>query len=111
MEDNENKKTYPRLPAKNWWTLRERFKQTMPARVDSDYLQSVLGLISAASAGNLIGPLRALGLIDLEGCPTGRALDWRQDDTYKNVCEAMLVEVYPDALRDAFPDPSSDTSG
>ncbi|MYI56962.1 MAG: hypothetical protein F4062_08070 [Acidimicrobiia bacterium] len=111
MADKGDKRTYPRLPAKNWWTLRERFKQTMPGRVDADYLQSVLALTSAASAGNLIGPLRALGLIDEEGSPTDRALDWRQDDTYKDVCEAMLVDVYPDTLRAAFPDPSTDTGG
>ena len=111
MADNRDKRTYPRLPAKNWWTLRERFKQTMPGRVDADYLQSVLALTSAASAGNLIGPLRALGLIDEEGRPTDRALEWRQDDSYKDVCEAMLVDVYPDTLRAAFPDPSTDTSG
>ena len=108
--DNE-KKTYPRLPAKNWWTLRDRFKQTMPARVDADYLQSVMGLSSTASAGNLMGPLRTLGLIDEKGAPTERALDWRHDESYKAVCDAIVAEVYPDALRSAFPDPSANTTG
>ena len=107
MADNENKRTFPRLPIKNWWTLRERFKQTMPSRVNADYLQSVLGLSSAASAGNLIGPLRVLGLINDEGQPTDRALSWRHDESYKQVCEDILTEVYPEALRSAFPDPSS----
>ena len=108
--DNE-KKTYPRLPAKNWWTLRDRFKQTMPGRVDADYLQSVMGLSSTASAGNLMGPLRTLGLIDERGAPTERALDWRHDESYKAVCDAIVAEVYPDALRSAFPDPSTNTPG
>jgi len=103
--DNE-KKTYPRLPAKNWWTLRERFKQTAPARVDANYLQSVLDLTSAASAGNLMGPLRTLGLIDEKGAPTERALDWRHDETYSEVCEAIVADVYPDSLRSAFPNPA-----
>lgn len=105
------KKTYPRLPAKNWWTLRDRFKQTMPSRVDADYLQSVLGLASTASAGNLMGPLRTMGLIDEKGVPTDRALDWRHDESYKGVCEAITAEVYPDALRSAFPTPSADSTG
>lgn len=108
--DNE-KRTYPRLPAKNWWTLRDRFKQTMPARVDADYLQSVMGLSSTASAGNLMGPLRTLGLIDEKGVPTERALDWRHDESYKDVCDAIVAEVYPDALRSAFPDPSANNPG
>ena len=68
--------------------------------------QSVLGLTSAASAGNLIGPLRILGLIDDEGQPTDRAFAWREDESYKQICEDMLTDVYTDALRSAFPDPS-----
>ncbi len=83
----------------------------MPGRVDADYLQSVLGLTSAASAGNLIGPLRTLGLIDGDGGPTNRALDWRQDESYGQVCEEMLADVYPDTLRSAFPDPTVDPKG
>lgn len=111
MTDDGDKRTFPRLPAKNWWALREKFKQTMPNRVHADYLQSVLGLSSTASAGNLIGPLRTLGLIDDEGRPTERALDWRDDESYKQVCADMLSEVYPDALCSAFPSPSEDSSG
>lgn len=111
MATNGDKKTYPRLPAKNWWTLRERFKQSMPGKVDADYLQSVLGLTSTASAGNLIGPLRTLGLIDDESQPTERALDWRHDESYREVCNQILEEVYPQVLRDAFPDATADSTG
>ena len=111
MADTGDKRTFPRLPAKNWWTLRDRFMQTMPNRVDADYLQSVLGLTTTASAGNLIGPLRTLGLIGDDGQPTDRALDWRQDESYKEVCEDMLADLYPDTLRSAFPSPSVDHNG
>ncbi len=111
MADEGDKRTFPRLPTKNWWVLREKFKQTMPNRVHADYLQSVLGLSSTASAGNLIGPLRTLGLIDDEGAPTERALDWRDDESYKQACADILAEVYPDALRSAFPSPAEDPSG
>ena len=111
MADNGDKRTFPRLPAKNWWSLRDRFKQTMPSKVDADYLQSVLGLTSAASAGNLIGPLRTLGLIDDKGRPTDRALAWRDDESYKQVCDEMLTDVYPDTLCSAFPNPSEDSGG
>ncbi len=104
----DEKKTYPRLPTKNWWTLRDKFHQTMPSKVDADYLQSVLGLTSAASAGNLLGPLRTLGLIDETNSPTERALDWREDSSYPDVCAAMASDVYPDGLRSAIPDPTAD---
>ena len=111
MADETKRRSYPRLPAKNWWALRERFRQSVPRQVDADYLQSVLGLSSTASAGNLIGPLRTLGLIDDDGFPTQRAQDWRLDDSYAGVCEAMLSDVYPDSLRSAFPEPGSDATG
>lgn len=111
MADDTNRKSYPKIPAKNWWTLRDRFINSMPNKVDADYLQSVLGLSTPASAANLVGPLRAVGLTDESGVPTDRALDWRADATYANVCEAIVAEVYPDSLRSAFPDPSVGTDG
>lgn len=111
MADETTRRSYPRLPAKNWWALRDRFRQSVPRQVDSDYLQSVLGLSSTASASNLIGPLRTLGLIDDDGHPTQRAQDWRLDDTYAGVCAEMLSDVYPDSLRSAFPEPWTDAVG
>ena len=111
MADEAIRKSYPKIPAKNWWTLRERFANSIPSKVDADYLQSVLGLSTPASAANVVGPLRVVGLIDESGAPTDRALDWRADATYVAVCEAIVTEVYPDSLRSAFPDPSADTEG
>ncbi|WP_420639937.1 DUF5343 domain-containing protein [Candidatus Poriferisocius sp.] len=111
MAEAKARNTYPKLPAKNWWTLRERFINSMPNKVDADYLQSVLGLSTPASAANLIGPLRAIGLIDDEGAPTARALEWRDDSTYPSVCEAIIADVYPDTLPSAFPNPATDAQG
>ncbi|WP_419923018.1 DUF5343 domain-containing protein [Candidatus Poriferisodalis sp.] len=111
MAEVTNKRTYPRLPAKNWWTLREKFKQSVPTTVDADYLQSVLGLTSPRAAANLLGPLRALGLIDDSGQPTRRAYTWRLDESYAQTCEDMSEEVYPDSLRSAFPHPSDNRDG
>lgn len=79
--------------------------------MNSDYLQSVLGLTSAASAQNLIAPLRTLGLIDDDGKPTDRANAWRHDEDYAGVVGQIVEEVYPAALRDAFPGPDADTAG
>ncbi len=98
---------YPRIPAKNWWDLRHRFKQSPPRQVDGAYLQTVLSL-SEKAASNLLPSLRAAGLIDEGGQPTQRALDWRDDDHYKQICEEILREAYPAALLDALPGPAPD---
>lgn len=111
MVDATTKRSYPKLPTKNWWILRERFKKSIPQKVDADYLQSVLNLSTPASAANLIGPLRTVGLVDDEGSPTERALDWRDDSSYPAVCDAMVADIYPDTLRSAFPEPSIDAEG
>lgn len=99
--------TYPNLPEANWWALRRRFQQTMPREVDASYLATVLD-ISEAAAGNLTGPLRALGLIDDDGRPTDLALAWRDDEQYRQVTTTMLESVYPQGLRDAAPPPNPD---
>lgn len=111
MAEEPDRRTYPRFPTKNWWALRARFQQSVPREVDADYLQSVLGLASPRGAANLLAPLRSLGLIDADGRPGERANAWRLDESYKQVCSAMLEEVYPDNLRSAFPEPSSDVEG
>lgn len=99
--------TYPNIPEANWWALRRRFQQTMPREVDASYLATVLD-ISEAAAGNLTGPLRALGLIDENGRPTDLAVAWREDEQYRQVTTTMLESVYPNGLRDAAPPPNPD---
>jgi hypothetical protein len=95
------------MPEANWWALRRRFQQTMPREVDASYLATVLD-ISEAAAGNLTGPLRAVGLIDDDGRPTDLALAWRDDEQYQQVTATMMEAVYPQNLRDAAPPPNPD---
>ena len=93
---------FPMIPEKNWWTLREQFKKTLPANVSVTYLKTLLGLHSEKSAVNLVAPLRRLGLISEDNKPTERAVDWRSDSKYEDVCRAMANEAYPEELRDLF---------
>ncbi len=111
VADTEGQKSFPRIPAKNWWELRRRFAQTLPKAADEDYLQAVLGLTSSRSAANLIAPLRTVGLIDEDNHPTDRANDWRSDEHYSDVCKQILDEVYPSNLRDLFLPPKPDFEG
>lgn len=94
--------SYPKIPESNWWRLRDQFKKTLPNAVTTAYLRSLLALNTEGAAQNLIGPLRQVGLIDEGGKPTARANDWRNDAKYAEVCAAMLLEVYPQELRDLY---------
>jgi len=60
MAENAKRKTYPRIPTKNWWDLRRKFVQSPPRQVTADYVQSVLG-VEEGAASNLIPPLKAVG--------------------------------------------------
>jgi hypothetical protein len=108
---DDPRKSYPKMPTQNWWDIRRQFARSFPKTVDADYLQSILGLGSARAAANLLGPLRTAGLIDDTGKPLDRANDWRNDEDYPAVCKAILEEIYPPALRDAFPPPMPDREG
>jgi hypothetical protein len=103
MSTDEGKtRSFPMLPTTAWWQLRSRFQRSLPAKVDPQYVETVLG-VSAKSARNTTPALRTLGLIDDDGRPTPLANDWRTDEGYANACEQMLADVYPPALRDAVP--------
>jgi hypothetical protein len=111
MSEVNATKTFPKMPSKNWWDLRRRFQKSVPRVVDRDYVQSVLGLQSEKAAGNILAPLKALGLIDSEGKPTDLAHDWRSDDAYSTACKKIFDALYPSALIDAFPAPNPDSDG
>lgn len=105
-----DKVTYPMIPEKSWWVLREQFKKTIPSTVNVSYLKSLLGLTSDQAARNIISPLRQLRIIDENDKPTPRANEWRNDSKYGDLCATLVKEIYPQELLDLFPEPSVDTS-
>jgi hypothetical protein len=101
--------TYPSISEKNWWTIREKFKSSLPATVSANYIKTLLTLGSEDSAkSNVILPMKRLGLIDENNKPTQLANDWRLDDKYKATCEIMIKSVYSQELLDLFPDENFD---
>ena len=97
--------TYPSISEKNWWTIREKFKASLPATVSPNYIKTLLTMSSESSArSNVLTPLKRLGLIDDNNKPTQLATDWRLDDKYKTACETMIQNVYPQELLDLFSD-------
>ncbi len=103
----EEKSIFPLISARAWWTLRKRFKRTMPSVVTKNYLSTVLGT-SEKTATNILPILRRIGLINEEGAPTERANHWRADEDYAKVCADIMKDIYPKELLEAVPDPVSD---
>jgi hypothetical protein len=100
-------KSYPVIPTKTWWALRNRFKMTMPPRISSHYLQSLLG-VSQKAAKSILPHLKAIQLIDADGCINERTTLWRDDQQYAEVCRQIREEAYPQKLMEAIPGPIID---
>ena len=101
------KQSYPTIPAKSWWALRERFRQSIPASVTPTYLATVLEISERSAKTHVLGGLKALGIVQDDGTPSPRANRWRDDEHYPEVCREIREAIYPQELRDAVPDPSN----
>src|ERR1035437_140082 len=106
MAEGESKKSYPMLSVSHWWTLRKKFRQSIPGVVTDSYLATVLTMGVNSARANVLPFLRVLGIIDKDGKPTERAKTWRDDQHYPEVCHTILKEVYPSELIHAVPEPS-----
>lgn len=105
----EQNNSYPMISEKNWWTIRDKFKSTVPSVVSPNYVKTLLTMSSDNSANsNVISPLKRLGLIDDENKPTALAYDWRLDNKYADICKTLVSNVYPTELLDLFPDTDID---
>jgi hypothetical protein len=97
--------TFPKLPIRSWWTLREAFNRRLPGKITRNYLATVLH-VTEATAGNILPELRQLGLVDENDGPSDWANKWRFDEDYPDICHAILEKVYPAELSDSVPNPS-----
>jgi hypothetical protein len=100
------KESYPSIPAKHWWGLRNKFKQSIPPTVTPGYLAAALGMSEDSARANVLPALIALKIIDQDGKPLDRAKQWRDDEQYPSVCEQIRQEIYPAELVHALPPPS-----
>lgn len=108
----EEKKTFPNIPVSHWNKLRLQFKKSIPGSVTSNYIASVLGMTEKSAKANVLPSLRMVGLID-ENDNTNQeaAKRYRDDNQYKEYCQEIIERVYPQGIRDAFPDSESDKEG
>lgn len=106
----ENRKSYPSIPANNWWALRRKFRSTIPREVTPTYIASALTMDADSARKNVLPSLRLVGLLDKENKPTDLAVRWRDDSQYPNVCKDIFDRVYPQELKDLAPDTTVDKS-
>jgi len=105
----QNNNSYPMIPEKNWWAIRNKFKASVPTTVTPSYITALLSLGSDASANsNVIYPMKRMGLLDDENKPTALANDWRLDDKYGEACSVIIRNVYPTELLELFPNSTVD---
>jgi hypothetical protein len=104
----EKPKTFPMLPVLHWWTLRERFKQSIPGVVTDNYLATALHTETKSARTNVLPYLKDIGLIGDEGKTQDLAKSWRDDKQYAEVCQKIRDNVYPNDLISAVPNPSED---
>lgn len=105
------KDSYPVIPTKHWWALRDKFKASMPRTVTAGYVSTALGMQEVSATNNILPCLRAIGLIDKESTPTDLANRWRDDAEYADVCQEIRGNVYPQELLDAVHDVPENRSG
>ena len=102
------KQSFPMLPGKQWWAIRDKFKQSIPGVVTDSYLAAALNMKVGSARNNILPYLKDIGLIDEEGKPQELAKTWRDDHQYAEACKQIRDAIYPDELLSAAPDPSSD---
>ena len=102
------KSNFPVIPVKNWWAIRERFKKSIPSEVTPSYIASVLQMAEKSAKTNILPSLKYMGIIDEDGKPKDRAVKWRDDKHYSEVCESIRNEVYPQELLEVASDAESD---
>jgi len=104
----KEKKSFPMLPGAHWWALRDKFRQSIPGVVTDRYLAAALNMQAQSARANVLPYLRDIGLIDEDGKTQDLAKRWRDDAQYENVCTEIREHLYPEDLRSAAPDSSSD---
>lgn len=90
---------YPKVSLKAWRTLRAKAASAPTTKFTPDVVATLMDLSSPESAlGNMVRPMRRLGLIDEDGALTDRGKKWSVDSSFGDACQEILDEIYPDDL-------------
>ncbi len=98
-------KSFPIIPVSHWYALRNQFKKSIPGTISLSYLAAILGQAEETVKRNVFPSLKQIGLIDAEGKINQEfAKQFRDDALYPSFCKQILNSVYPEEVRDIFPD-------
>jgi hypothetical protein len=100
----KKKVSYPKIPERNLWKLRETLKKTVPSVITKKSLAAMFSLSEDSARTSIFSPLKTLGLIDDTGRPTDLVYDWRDDSKYGEVCDKLRKQLYPAELCELFND-------
>lgn len=107
----KEKSAYPMMSINAWHNLRQQFKKKIPATITKTYLASILSIGESSARTNIQAPLKLLGFIgEDDKASTDLIVKFRDDSKYSDFCKETIENVYPQELRDAFPDESSDVA-
>jgi hypothetical protein len=102
-------KTFPNIPINAWTNIRAQFKKSIPGTMSNNYLASILGISEGSARTNIVPTLKQIGLVDDDGKTNQElAKKFRDDTAYEKFCDDLIKKIYPQELRDAFPDKDSD---
>lgn len=107
MASEKEGKGFPKIAKANWFALRDKLKQRVPADMSASYVATAMDMAEGSARSNVVAPLKALGIIGDDGKPTELAYDWRDDKKYAEVCSSIIESVYPQEIRDLFHDSSA----
>lgn len=101
----ETSKSFPNIPVTNWLSLRTQFKKTIPGTITPNYLASTLNMTVQSAKANIMPSLRQMGLIDQKDKTNQElAKQFRDDSLYSKFCKTLIDKIYPQEIRDAFPE-------
>ncbi len=90
---------FPKVSARAWRVLRAKAVSAPTTKFTPDVVAALMDLSSPDSAlGNVVSPLRRLGLIDEDCALTERGNKWRVDLSFGDACQEILDEIYPEQL-------------
>jgi hypothetical protein len=104
---DDTRVTYPMMPIKHWWAIRDKFKKSIPSAIAPSYIATAFNMSEDSARANVLPTLRAVGLLDDSwNVNNERAKAWRDDIMYKEVCATVVGELYPPEIIDLASDPS-----
>jgi hypothetical protein len=95
-------KTYPFIPYYSWWKLRKELKSSIPTKkVDGKFISGIIGggMRADYAAWNIIPQLKKVKLLDENNIfDKDNAHKFREDSSYKEFCDTIISETYPENL-------------